>query len=394
MTILLWILGLLGFVYAIIDTALLHGLARLMRPRRRFVGTSAEDTAFPSVAILVCARNEEHNIAACLDSLLRQNYTGEWKIVVADDRSEDATAAILARYAAQYPERIQTIRIDELPSGLSPKKHALTQLHSVVNSEIVVLTDADCIVLPTWISGMASCFGTGVDWVSGYSEFPARGAYFSLLNGVQALDFLSHRTVDAAGVGLGAPITACGQNLAFRRVIFAELGGFEGVAGVVSGDDDLLMHKLAAKRPQAIRYATDPGTFVLSRGAETWSRAWEQRKRWASKTVHYNMQTVILLGSVFAFYLLLLCGGVLSLVAWLAGASPLWPIAFAMAWVWKTAWDALVTARGIRLFHAGHLWLWFVPTALLHIPMIVGAVLVGIFGKFTWKDSGTKRVAG
>ena len=263
----------------------------------------------------------------------------------------------------------------------------------MAEGEFWLLTDADCVVPSTWVSGMVQNFTAGVDWVSGYSFFPSDAGHGRMLDGVQALDFLSHRTVDAAGIGLGIPITACGQNLGYRASIFAELGGFAGVDQVVSGDDDLLMHKLAAKRPRAIRYATDLGTFVQSEGARSWKQAWEQRKRWASKTVHYNVQTILLLGSVFGFYCLILCGLLLSLPWWAITGSAHLLLVFGAAWLWKTFWDGLVMAQGMHTFRCQHLWLWFVPTSVLHIPGIVGAVLVGTLGKFTWKDAGTGRVA-
>jgi len=45
----------------------------------------------------------------------------------------------------------------------------------------------------------------------------------------------------------------------------------------------------------------------------------------------------------------------------------------------------------MHLFHCLRLWPWFVPTCILHIPQIVGAVLAGTLGKFSWKDGNTSR---
>lgn len=381
------ILGLLGVVYATLDLALLAGLLKLGRSRILRLPQKKN----LSISILVCARNEERNIAQSLASLLSQDYAGTFEILVANDRSTDATGAILMELAKANP-RLRVLNLDATPQGFTPKKYAITRLVEIAHGEILLLTDADCIAPATWATTMAACYQEGIDWVSGYSYFYTEKNKSSLLHGVDALDFLSHRTIDAASAGLGFPITACGQNVSYRRSLFLELQGFAGVAHVVSGDDDLLMHKLSAKRPSAIRYCTQPASFVYSQSKNTWRGVWEQRKRWASKTTQYNASAVIVLSSIFSFYLLTLFGLIASFAYGILAHQFTWLGIFALAWLWKTLWDGLVMAKGIQLFHEVRLAKWFVPTAILHLPLIVGAVLSGLFGKFTWKDSSTGRV--
>ena len=372
-------LALLGIFYAILDAVLWWGLLRRTSPILKQIQAS------PAVSILVCARNEEQNIAECLRAILAQSYAGTLEILVANDRSTDHTATILAEFTQSNPQ-VRILNIEQVPTGFTPKKNAITQLAKMAQGEILLLTDADCIVPQTWVKEMVACYTDDVDWVSGYSYFYEKKNCNSLLHGVDALDFLSHRTIDAAGIGLGFPITACGQNLSYRKSVFEELQGFAGVAHVTSGDDDLLMHKLAAKRPNAIRYCMQPGSFVFSRSKDTWHEVWEQRKRWASKTTQYNASAVLILSSIFAFYVLILLGLLASLAYGIFTRDLSWFKMFAVAWLWKTVWDALVMAKGMQLFHEMRLWKWFIPTALLHIPMIVGAVLSGLLGKFTWKN--------
>lgn len=380
MTILLIILALLAGLYAFIDLALLIGLSRT-RKDCRFELTDDQ----PAIAILICARNEERNIRNCLNSVLFQNYRGPIQVWVANDRSSDGTDAILHEFQEKYSDSFHYINITDVPPQFSPKKHAISKLVEKVNAEYLLFTDADCIVPSTWASTMMSSFKDGIEFVSGYSYFPASGKHFGLLNGIQSLDFLSHRTIDCAGIGLGIPITSCGQNLAYKKSTFIELEGFSGVAHVISGDDDLFMHKLAAKRKKAITYCAGLGSFVASKGASTWKQAWEQRKRWASKTTHYTLPAVGLLSAVFLFYVLILAGLVFGALYGLITHNWQILLAFFFAWVWKTLWDGLVMIRGMAMFKAIHLVVWFIPTAILHIPVIVGAVLLGHVGRFTWK---------
>src|SRR5579872_2463306 len=56
-------------------------------------------TVWPKVAVVIPARDEADGIAACVGSLLRQEYQGECRVILVDDGSTDGTAA-LARQAA------------------------------------------------------------------------------------------------------------------------------------------------------------------------------------------------------------------------------------------------------------------------------------------------------
>ena len=110
-----------GIPYALLDLALLTGLRRLRRQ------DAPSTQALPAASILVCARNEEQGIEACIRSLLAQAYQGDWEIWVADDRSTDATPRILARLQLEHPDRIHIHTITDLLPGLSPKKSAISQ---------------------------------------------------------------------------------------------------------------------------------------------------------------------------------------------------------------------------------------------------------------------------
>ena len=77
----------------------------------------------PKVSLVVAARNEERNIAQAIRSLLRLDYP-DYELLVVNDRSEDATGAILARLCAQEP-RLRVIEVETLPAGWLGKNHAL-----------------------------------------------------------------------------------------------------------------------------------------------------------------------------------------------------------------------------------------------------------------------------
>ena len=332
----------------------------------------------PDVSILIAARNESAGIRATLDSVLTQDYAGKWEVWVADDRSDDDTPKILAEYAAKNP-RLHVLTIREIPEGISPKKHALSQLIDACDGEILCLTDADCIVKPTWVSGIVREFEPGIELVAGHSYIPTEPGKSKVIVCMQAVETLIYRVAGTAGLAMHLPLTSTGNNLAYRKSFFKSVHGFDNVLKIQSGDDDLLMQKLAADRPWAMRYCIAESTFVTTSGKETLHELWEQRKRWASKTIYYTPKIVFVLSMVFLF-LVMQC-----VTAVLAPFSFEILIAALVAFVAKCIGDLVLILRGLRIFRQEHLLKWCIPVEFIHAPFTVLAVLFGLFGRFKWK---------
>ncbi|MBR4348991.1 MAG: glycosyltransferase [Fibrobacter sp.] len=332
----------------------------------------------PDVSILISARNEATGIRATLDSVLAQDYAGKWEVWVADDRSDDDTPKILAEYAAKNP-RLHVLTIREIPEGVSPKKHALSQLIEACDGEILCLTDADCIVKPTWVAGIVREFEPGIELVAGHSYIPTEPGKSKVIVCMQAVETLIYRVAGTAGLAMHLPLTSTGNNLAYRKSFFKSVHGFDNVIKIQSGDDDLLMQKLAADRPWAMRYCIAESTFVTTSGKETLHELWEQRKRWASKTIYYTPKIVFVLSMVFLF-LTMQC-----VAAILAPFSLEILIAFAATFVAKCVGDLVLILRGLRIFRQEHLLKWCIPVEIIHAPFTVLAVLFGLFGRFKWK---------
>lgn len=333
----------------------------------------------PKVSILIAARNERDSIAATLDSVMAQDYTGEWEVWVADDRSTDETPKILAGYAEKFPDRLHILTIKEIPEGVSPKKNALSKMIAECNGDILCLTDADCIVQPTWVTGIVKEFEPGIELVAGHSYIPAIPKKSSVLICMQAIETLIYRVAGTAGLAMHLPLTSTGNNLAYRKSFFKSVNGFENVLKIQSGDDDLLMQKLATDRPWAMRYCIAPSTFVTTNGKETLKELWEQRKRWASKTIYYSPKIVFVLSMVFLFLAMLTLTGILSIFSFKI------LIATAIAFVIKCIGDLVLILRGLRIFKQEHLIKWCIPVEIIHAPFTVLAVLFGLFGRFKWK---------
>ena len=371
--------------YLLIGLLSLFGLFYLWLEVRfyRALGTVREGRSDvkppPRVSVLIAARNESAGIRATLDSVLEQDYAGVWDVWVADDRSDDDTPQILAEYAEKYPERLHILTIKDLPEGVSPKKHAISKMIEACEGDILCLTDADCIVQREWLTGILREFEPGIELVAGHSYIPTVPGKSPFIICMQAVETLIYRVAGTAGLAMHLPLTSTGNNLAYRKDFFKSVNGFENVIKIQSGDDDLLMQKLATDRPFAMRYCITPTTFVTTSGKETLKELWEQRKRWASKTIYYSPKIVFVLSMVFLF---------LTMLCVTAAVSPFSTevlIATLVAFALKSLGDLILILRGLKIFRQEHLLKWCIPVEIVHAPFTVLAVLFGLFGRFKWK---------
>lgn len=371
--------------YVLIGLLSLFGLFYLWLEVRfyRALGTVREGRSTvqppPRVSVLIAARNESAGIRATLDSVLDQDYAGVWDVWVADDRSDDDTPEILAEYAGKYPERLHILTIKDLPEGVSPKKHAISKMIEACEGDILCLTDADCIVQKQWLTGIIREFEPGIELVAGHSYIPTVPGKSPFIICMQAVETLIYRVAGTAGLAMHLPLTSTGNNLAYRKDFFKSVNGFENVIKIQSGDDDLLMQKLATDRPFAMRYCITPSTFVTTNGKETLKELWEQRKRWASKTIYYSPKIVFVLSMVFLF-LTMLC-----VTAAFSPFSTKVLIATLIAFAHKSLGDLILILRGLKIFRQEHLLKWCIPVEIVHAPFTVLAVLFGLFGRFKWK---------
>jgi len=105
------------------------------------------DPAAPSLTVIVPACNEAKDIAACLESLLQQDYPN-LDILAVNDRSTDHTGAIMDALAAQYPHRLRVLHITELPAGWLGKTHAMALAARHTAADFLLFTDADVLFAP------------------------------------------------------------------------------------------------------------------------------------------------------------------------------------------------------------------------------------------------------
>ena len=103
-----------------------------------------------TASVIINARNEEANIAACLEAVLSQRFSGDFEVIVVDSGSTDRTVEIVQ----QYPVRLCQTPPEEFSWGGNRNVGA-----RVAQGEYVVYLGADA--LPTderWLSNLVAGF--------------------------------------------------------------------------------------------------------------------------------------------------------------------------------------------------------------------------------------------
>jgi chlorobactene glucosyltransferase len=95
----------------------------------------------PLVSVIVPARNEAHNIAPCVKSILSTTYPN-LEVIVVDDSSTDGTAQV-ARDAAERDPRARFIASPPLPDGWFGKQWACVTGAKLSLCSVLQFTDAD-----------------------------------------------------------------------------------------------------------------------------------------------------------------------------------------------------------------------------------------------------------
>ncbi|MBT4097402.1 MAG: glycosyltransferase [Gemmatimonadetes bacterium] len=383
-------------MFAIVDVGLIAAgvfyftfalwlLMGVRRSRRASAGKSTPCTssapATPSVSVIVAARNEAAHIACCLDALSAQDYEGSLEIIVVDDRSTDETATKVQDWVQRASQAGTSTRLISAPSPplhQGPKKSALAGGIAASSGELLMFTDADCRPPSGWVTAMAACFdATGADLVAGYADRDAEGP----LQRVLRLDESGMGALAEGGIGHGVAFSCTGRSLAYRRQLYDQVGGFDAIGHLISGDDVYFLRHVVAQAQARLGYCADPEAVVEEvRGRESWRSLMWQKLRHASKASRYRGGARLLGFAVYGYHILLAIG------LWRAVTQGEWVIFGA---VWGTRWlmDALLL--GTFAPRAEDRWrLCYLPFAeFLYIPYVVLLVpLARIFG-FRWRDT-------
>ena len=316
----------------------------------------------PFVSVLVPARDEATNIAACVRSLLAQDYR-HFEVIVLDDGSTDDTAAIV--YSLMADNRLTLLTGDALPAGWKGKCFACHQLSVAARGSILLFTDADTRHAPQMIRSVVGGVAAGADVVTTFPEQEVDSLTEALV--VPLMLFIIWAFLPVGRVWSDPRpdfVAANGQLLAFARAAYDAIGGHAAVRDSVLEDQEL---GLRAKRMGLrLRLADGTGT-TRTRMYRSAGEVWRGFSKNAFTLLHESVPLAV------GFTAMLVALYVVPLVMLVAGA-----LTGSDDWAWRWLPLALVALmlvqRGI-VSRRARLPVWHAalhPFSVLAFALILG----------------------
>jgi glycosyltransferase involved in cell wall biosynthesis len=220
----------------------------------------------PLLAVIVPARNEAANVAACLESLVKQDYQN-LRIIAVNDRSTDNTGSIMADLASANRACLEVLTVTELPPNWLGKTHAMALAArtaiAVHHADYVLFTDADILFRPDAIRrALAEAVATRSDHFvvlpTTLIKTPGEGMLLAYLQMMSMWAIRLWRVSDPKAlrdaIGVGA------FNL-IRTPVYQQLGGFDSTPMEIL--DDLALGLRVKRAGFRQRVATAPGMVCV-----------------------------------------------------------------------------------------------------------------------------------
>lgn len=289
------------------------------------------------VTVIVPVRNEAGNILQLLEMLKRQTFNKSYfEVLIVNDHSDDSTVEVVENALKDNsPHNFRLIH-----SSGEGKKRAIEEGIKQSRGEIIVTTDADCMMGDFWLQILHDAYvKSGTSIVAAPVRIASGNSIIQLY---QQWDYMAMQVCGLGSLRRHHPLLCSGANLAFGKADFIEVNGYAGNEELVSGDDTFLMLKLAKLNGCAAIINTD--VIVTAQSLPTFTAVISQRVRWGSKVKYYRDLYIIGAGLLVMLVNVLF---VFSLVALLNGdITPFISMIFL-----KVFPDLVVLMKGFRFFH-------------------------------------------
>lgn len=389
---------------AVGGVALVAWLAILLEPARPWdlqpIGEDEpappEPSSWPAVAVLVPARNEVDVLPLALPWLLAQDYPGDWRVVLVDDRSTDGTGELARQLAAAAgaPERLHVVAGVALPAGWVGKVWALEQGRRSIEPDgraYLLLTDSDIRHAPGSLRRLvaeAEAAGLGLNSRMARLRCQSRAErllippflfFFNLL-------YPMRRANDPA-----SRVAACaGGCVLLRADALAAAGGLEAIRGEII--DDVNLARVVKRAGARTRLSVSRGDVASVREYGTIGPIWRMVRRSAFDELDYSWLKLAgtTLGMAVTFMLPSLAvplalGTVVARAAGALGGSWAWPLAGLAVALAPIVLSALTYRTTAGFFGLPARWLWTLPLAgTIYGVITLDSARVHVQGRSTW----------
>ncbi|MEM1045053.1 MAG: glycosyltransferase [Pseudomonadota bacterium] len=316
---------------------------------------------WPSIATIIPARNEADTIQRVLAAHAKSDYPGQYSVIVVDDHSDDATAALAEKVKAEANRPVYVISAPDLQPGWSGKLWALNagldRLEDLVpDCRYVLLTDADILHPPeTARALMAKAIDDDLDLVSLMALLDCRGGWARLLVPAFVFFFQKLYPFPMVNDATSRQAGAAGGCVLLRRDALARIGGISAIREALI--DDCALAAAVKGNPPRNRIWLGLSRSVRSlRDNSDLGSIRTMVERTAFTQLRHS--TLLLAGCLAGMALTYLAGPV-ALVWGLLSASPVTAGAGAIAWLLS----ALAYWPTLRLYGQPISWALTLPAA-------------------------------
>ena len=299
----LFLSGALLFMFAVQIFYYLFYFAKILYYSRKIQKNKIDFSgAQPPVSVVIYSKNESENLEKFLPNFLTQNYP-QYQVIVVNDGSTDASDSILQKFSERFPHLHRTfLPIEAL--YISTKKICLAVGIKAAKYDIVLFTNADCIVDSDWLASMMRSYTPGTEIVLGYASYAHSKTFIGKWI---AFDLLFSAMQFMAKALKGKTYASAGQNLLYNKKLFFRNQGFAAHLALPAGEDDLFVRDIATRRN--VRIEISPESTVQI-NTEYSFKNWRNIKENAFCTLPYYKEGIkifkgVELFSRFAFYVLL-----------------------------------------------------------------------------------------
>ncbi len=369
--ILLNIILIISALYLVCIFAFTYGLYNLKE--RYFTFNKKNDL---KVSVLIAARNEEKNIKKLLKSIYNQTFTKElFEVIIIDDHSEDNTLSIVENFIKENND----INLKIFSAEKEGKKFAISQALHLAHNELVIVTDADCVLKTTWIESI----------VNFYKEKKCKMILAPVLlspaetffEKIQVLEHLSLIGSTAGSANIGFPVMCNGANMAYEREAALEVEKFRKDFNIPSGDDMFLMEQFVKNYgQQSVKFLLSKSAIVETKTCKTISDFFRQRRRWVSKTKAYTSWKILATAFIVLFFNL-------SIVSLFIGAffiPALWSLYFLLTLL-KFFIDLPLLKNITSFMNQSSLLKWTLPLEFIYPFYVVFTAISGMLINVKWK---------
>ncbi len=347
----------------------------ILEHRRNNPDLSNDEKLF--VSVVVPARNEENNIRVCIESIMTNNYPKDkFEVIVVNDRSTDKTVNVLETLQSRFSNlKVHTISDTTKHMNLKGKPGALQTGIEAAKGDIIMMTDADCIVGENWIESVSKCFN---DKKVGLTAAVTNIISNNIFEIAQEVEWVYMHSMACAGIGIYQPLGCFGNNLSVRRSDFMDIGGFENIKFSVT--EDLALQQAIFNNKREVRYLISNESSVETLPCRTFKEYLKQHHRWALGGLDLGWRGAIFVISSIALWIGLTTSIIFLEFDW-----------FFVVLFSRFILDFIIIFSSLIRLKKIKLWIWIIPSAMFFILMELIVPFLLLDRETVWKGQVFKK---